>query len=194
MAVNIHQLARSRTNWPAWKLRAKIKRVNAEGNLIPNEYACGGEAVRVSPRFVKNGVNFRVRPENPALFFALYCYERGVLPIRLSPAECQEEWALEILDEFWEENKHRFPKLESPFAASDTATTPSPRTGFSFNIPQFLVEPIGTVHSSKTNGAAAFSGPVPTNGENHEALRKKIEELRAKAGRPEGNAPAKGKK
>ena len=24
MAVNIHQLARSRTNWPAWNLRAKI--------------------------------------------------------------------------------------------------------------------------------------------------------------------------
>jgi hypothetical protein len=54
-----------------------------------------------------------------------------------------------------------------------------------------LVEEVGSVRSSK-------GGMMPThvqgNGEAHEALRKKIEEMRAKAGRPEGNAPTKGKK
>lgn len=194
MSVNVNQLARSRTNWPAWNQRARIKRVTTEGNLVPNEYACGGEAVRVSPRHVKNGVNFRVRPENPVAFFAGWCYEAGLLPTRLTPEECEQEAVQAILDELWEAHKHHFSKLESPFAACDTATVPSPRTGFSFNIAQFLVEPLGTVHSSKGNGAASFGGHVPTNGQNLDAIRKKIEDLRAKSGRPDANAPIKGKK
>ena len=194
MAVNIHQLAGSRTNWPAWNLRAKIKRVNAEGNLIPNEYACGGEFVRVSPRFVKGGRTYRVRPERPAMFFMFWCYEHGLLPTPLTAEECEADWAVEILDWIWNVEKQAFYKLESPNAACDDATKPSPRVGFSFCISQILVEEVGSVRGSKGSHGGMMPAHVQGNGENHEALRKKIEEMRAKAGRPEGNPPTKGKK
>jgi hypothetical protein len=66
--------------------------------------------------------------------------------------------------------------------------------GFSFCISQILVEEVGSVRSSKGSHGGMMPAHVQGNGENHDALRKKIEELRAKAGRPEGNAPSKGKK
>src|SRR5262249_24060913 len=93
MSVNINQLAQSRTSWPAWNQRAKIKRVNAEGKLIPGEFACGGEAVRVSPRYLKNGASFRVRPERPAMFFMFWCHEHGLLPTPLTAEELEADWA-----------------------------------------------------------------------------------------------------
>jgi hypothetical protein len=193
MAVNIHQLARSRTNWPAWNLRAKIKRVNAEGNLIPNEYAFGGEFVRISPRFVKGGRTYRVRFEKPAAAFAAWLWEQDILPTRLTPEEAESEWGLELLDPLWAKYKGHFFKLESPNAAIDTATMPSHRTGFSFCILQALVEQVGSVRSSNGSHGGMMIAHVQGNGD-HEALRKRIEELRAKAGRPEGNTPSKGKK
>jgi hypothetical protein len=194
MSVNVHQLARSRTNWPAWNQRAKIKRVNAEGNLIPNEFAFGGEFVRISPRFVKGGRTYRVRFERPAPAFAAWLYEHGILPTRLSPEEAESEWGLELLDPFWAQYKGHFFKLESPNAACDVGTQPSHRTGFSFCISQILVEEAGSVRGSKGSRGGMMPAHVQGNGENHEALRKKIEEMRAKAGRPEGNAPTKSKK
>ena len=192
MAVNIHQLAGSRTNWPAWNLRAKIKRVNAEGKLIPNEYACGGEFVRVSPRFVKGGRTYRVRPERPAMFFMFWCLEHGLLPTPLTAEECEADWAVEILDFIWNAEKHSFFKLASPFASCDHATQPSHRVGFSFCVPQVLVEEVGSVRGNGT--PRAMIGAVPSNGQSLEAMKRKIEEMRAKAARPEGNAPTKGKK
>lgn len=195
MAVNIHQLARSRTNWPAWNLRAKIKRVNAEGNLVPNEFAFGGEFVRISPRFVKGGQTYRVRFERPAAAFAAWLYEHGILPTQLMPEEAESEPGLELLDAFWDKYKAHFFKLESPNAASDMGTRPSHRTGFSFCILQALVEEVGSVRSGKGSHGGMMPAHVQGNGENHEALRKKIEEMRAKAGaRPDQSTPAKGKK
>jgi hypothetical protein len=192
MSVNLSNVAASRTSWPAWNLRAKIKRVNAEGKLIPNEYACGGEFVRVSPRFVKGGRTYRVRPERPAVFFAAWCFEHGLLPTPLTAEECEADWAVEILDFLWNAEKQSFYKLESPNAACDDATKPSPRVGFSFCISQILVEEVGSVRGSKGSHGGMMPAHVQGNGENHEALRKRIEEMRAKAGRPEGNT--KGKK
>jgi hypothetical protein len=192
MAVNIHQLAGSRTNWPHWNMRGRIKRVDADGNVIEG-YACGGEFVRISPRFQRGGQHFRVRPERPAMFFMFWCYEHGLLPTPLTAEECEADWAVEILDWLWDVEKQAFYKLESPNAACDVGTQPSLRGGFSFCISQILVEEVGSVHTSKGSHGGMMPTHVQGNGENREALRKKIEEMRAKAGRPEGNPP-KGKK
>jgi hypothetical protein len=194
MQQNVKSLAPSRSSWPAWNLRGRIKRVDAQHNIVEGEYAFGGEFVRVSPRFQRGGQNYRVRPERPAAFFAAWLSEQGILPTRLTPEEAESEWGLELLDPFWAQYKGHFYKLESPNAACDLGTQPSHRTGFSFCILQVLVEAAGSVRG--TNGSHGGRMPVDVrgNGENHEALRKKIEELRAKAGRADANPPTKGKK
>ncbi len=192
MPVNIHSLANRRA-WPHWNLRGRVKRVDSHGNVVENEYAFSGEFVRISPRFQRGGQHFRVRPERPAAFFAAWCYENSLLPTPLTPEECEQDWALELLDPLWAANKHLFYKLESPFAACDHETQPSHRNGFSFNIAQVLVEEAGAVRGNGT-ARGMLGGAVASNGQSHDALRKKIEEMRGRAGRPDTNAPAKTKK
>src|SRR5262245_63908770 len=98
MSLNLNTLAASRCGWPAWNKRARLRRVDSQRNVIPGEYACNGEHLRVSPRYMKNGACFRVRPERPAAFFAAWLHERGVLPTLLTAEECAQEWALDLLD------------------------------------------------------------------------------------------------
>jgi hypothetical protein len=193
MPVNIHSLANRRA-WPHWNMRGRVKRVSSQGDVIENEYAFGGEYVRISPRFVKGGRTYRVRFERPAAAFAAWLYEQSILPTRLSPEEAESEWGLELLDPLWAKYNGHFYKLESPNAACDVGTQPSLREGFSFCISQILVEEVGSVRGSNGSQGGMMPAHVQGNGENHEALRKRIEEMRAKAGRPEGNVPAKGKK
>lgn len=194
MPVNLSKVAASRTSWPAWNLRGRIKRVSSQGDIIENEYAFGGEFVRISPRFQRGGQNYRVRPERPAAFFAAWLYEQGILPTRLTPEEAESEWGLEMLDPFWAKYKGHFYKLESPNAACDVGTQPSHRTGFSFCILQVLVEEAGSIRSSNGSHGGMMIAHAQGNGENHDALRQKIEAMRAKAGRPDGNVPPKAKK
>jgi hypothetical protein len=194
MSVNLSKVAASRTNWPAWNLRGRIKRISSQGDIIENEYAFGGEFVRISPRFQRGGQNYRVRFERPAAAFAAWLFEQSILPTRLSPEEAESEWGMEFLDPFWSKYKGHFFKLESPNAACDLGTRPSHRSGFSFCILQVLVEEVGSIRSSNGSHGGMMLAHAQGNGENHEALRKKIEEMRAKAGRPDGNAPPKGKK
>jgi hypothetical protein len=174
-------------------MRGRIKRVDPDGNVIENEYAFGGEFVRISPRFTRGGQHFRVRPERPAMFFMYWCYEHSLLPTPLTAEECEADWAVEILDWLWNAEKHAFYKLESPFAACDHATQPSHRIGFSFCVLQILVEEVGSVRSNGT--PRAMIGAVPSNGQSLEAVKRKIEEMRAKSGaRPDQSTPTKGKK
>jgi hypothetical protein len=194
MPVNLSNVTASRTSWPAWNLRGRVKRVSSQGDVIENEFGFGGEFVRISPRFVKGGRTYRIRFERPAVAFAAWLYEHGILPTQLMPEEAESEWGLELLDPFWAKYKGHFYKLESPNAACDLGTQPSHRTGFSFCISQILVEEAGSIRGSKGSHGSMMPAHVQGNGENHEALRKRIEEMRAKAGRPEGNAPTKGKK
>src|SRR5262249_13671119 len=142
--------------------RGRIKRVDSHGNVIENEYAFGGEFVRISPRFTRGGQHFRVRPERPAMFFMFWCYEHSLLPTPLTAEECEADWAIEILEFLWNTEKQAFYKLESPFAACDS-TQPSPRVGFSFCLPQVLVEEVGSVRSNGT--PTAMIGAVPSNGQ-----------------------------
>lgn len=194
--VNVSQVnGGARREYPNWNTRGRIKKVDEAGNIVEGQYAFAGECVRVSPRFQRGGMNFRVRPERPAVFFAAWAHEVGLLPTPLTPEECDQDWAFELLEPLFETNKGAFYKLESPFAASDLSTQPSLRVGFSFNIPQVLVEGIGTVRG--TNGAAGHrtSRPVTNNGQAVAAILEKIQAMRARAGaKPEpAVAPAKKK-
>jgi len=181
-----------RREFPHWNAQGRIKKVDQEGNVVEGQYAFGGELVRISPRFQKHGTNYRVRPERPAAFFAEFLFENGLLPTALTAEECEQEWALELLDPLWETYKGYFPKLESPYAACDLATTPSHRLGFSFNLPQILVEETGLV---RTNVARPAFRPVSNgsvNGSVFAQLKKRIDEERSRsAGRQEAVVPKK---
>jgi hypothetical protein len=172
----------ARREFPNWNTRAKIRKVDPEGNIVPNEYAFGGEIIRVSPRFQKNGTNYRVRPERPAYFFMFFCLENKLLPTALTIEECESEAGLEILQPLWDAYKGSFAKLESPYAACDRSTEPSLKVGFSFNIFQAVVESIGTVRSNNTKPTLhpAVNGSAP-NSSTSESIFKRIQEMRARA-------------
>lgn len=182
--LNISTLASSRTNWPNWNQRGKIKKVSPAGEIIPNEYAFGGEVVHISPRYQKNGQNYRVRPERPAVFFAAWCFENGLLPTPLTPEEAESQAGLDLLQPLFETYRQYFPKMESPYAACDQGTEPSLKVGFSFNIYQVLVEQIGSV--KPVNGSStALPIPASTNGRSAlDSLKSQIEAMRSRTATP----------
>ena len=182
MTTNVHEVQSTRREWPAWYQRAKVRKVDAKGNVLEDAYAANGEVVAVSPRYQKAGVNFRVRPERPAAFFAAWCHENGLLPELLTPEECEQEWALALLDPLWAKNRYRFPVLGSPFAACDAQTVPSHRVGFSFNILQVLVEHLDSLRSAAGKATTFRPGMNGhSNGADLEAARRVIEAMRARA-------------
>lgn len=185
-----------RRQYPNWNLRAKIRKVDEQGNILPDQYAFGGEAVRVSPRFQRNGANYRIRPERPAYFFMQFCVENGLLPVPLTQEECDSQAGLDILQPLFDSYKQYLPRLESPFAASDQATEPSLKDGFSFCIPQPLVDQIGTVRTtaSRATPRPMINGSAPSASV-FENIKRQIEAMRAKsAPQPEAPAPTTGKK
>ena len=190
--VNINKSVRR--EFPHWNSQGRIKKVDDQGNVLEGQYACNGELVRISPRFQRHGTNYRVRPERPAAFFAAWAFENGLLPTALAAEECEQEWALELLDPMWEQYKGYFFKLESPYAACDLATVPSHRVGFSFNVMQVLVEGIGTVRTNVARPAFRPSANGTTNASMFERMKTRIEEMRARNGtRQETVVPAKKK-
>lgn len=186
--VNIHSGNGVRREYPNWNQTGRIKRIDESGNVLEGQYAFNGEVVRISPRYQTHGRHFRVRPERPAVFFAAFLKEKELLPTLLTPEECQEEWALALMDPMWTACSAQFYKLESPFAACDAATVPNHRVGFSFNILQVLVEPMGTVRTANGRPTVHLPGSVPTNAAALEAARQRIAEMRARAGAPQSTA------
>jgi hypothetical protein len=178
--LNVHTLARARRDYPTWNTRARIRKVDESGNVVQGQYAYGGEHVRVSPRYQKNGTNFRVRPERPAVFFAAWAFENGLLPTALTPEEAESPAGLELLQPLFDEYKGYFSKIESPFAACDQATEPSLKVGFSFNIYQVLVEPAGSVKPVNGAARALSMSPVGNGDVARDAIKKKIEEMRSR--------------
>jgi hypothetical protein len=185
MVLNVNHVKSVRREYPNWNLRGKIRKVDAEGNLIEGQHAFGGEIIRISPRFQKNGANFRVRPERPAVFFAAFCVENHLLPVPLTPEECESPAGLEILQPIWDLHSGCFPKLESPFAACDESTTPSLKDGFSFCLVQVLVEEIGVVRSSPNRPTLRPAVNGSTDTDIFEAIRTKIHEMRSRNTTPE---------
>lgn len=191
--ANIHDGKQGGRQFPSWNMRACVRKTDDQGNIL-DENAYNGEIVRVSPRYQRHGVNFRVRPERPAAFFAAYCYEQGLLPTLLSPDECQQEWALELLDSLWEDNKFAFAGLESPYAACDQGTTPSHRIGFSFVVLQILVQQLGAVRSVPGKPTFRPTGNGTSSHQDMDAIRRRIEEQRARGAAGTGNGANPGKK
>ncbi len=185
MPVNIHHVKGQRQGYPAWHQRGRIKKVDPEGNVIEGAYAFNGEVVRISPRFQKNGVRYRIRPERPIPFFAAFLHEEGILDILLTPEQCADEGNLADLEALFEEHKGYFESLESPHAACDQSTEPSLRAGFSFNILQVLVEHIGAARSAPTttpyrNGHHKPVGP---------SMAERIQRLQARKDAANGTTP-----
>src|SRR5947207_1633778 len=100
--LNINNVAGMRRDYPAWNTRAKIRKIDETGNVLQGQFAYGGEVVRVSPRYQKNGTNFRVRPERPAAFFAAWCHEFNLLPSPLTAEEAESAAGLELLQPLWD--------------------------------------------------------------------------------------------
>lgn len=181
--MNVNDAVNARREFGGWHARGKIKKTDPAGNILDGQYAFGGEVVQISPRFQRfSGQNFRVRFEDPAAAFAAFLFENGLLPELLSPAEANQEWALALMDQFWDKVKYRFPALASPHAASDTMTVPSHRNGFSFNVLQVLIEHLGSVRPVSARSPAfrpAVGGGVP--GVDLEAARQVIAAMRARS-------------
>ena len=175
-----------RRPFPNWNIRAKIRKTDEQGNVLPNEYAFGSEPVRVSPRFQKNGANYRIRPERPAYFFAQFCVENGLLPVNLTPEECETDTGLEILQPLFDSYKQYLPKLHG---ATDQFSEPSLKEGYSFCIPQILVDQIGTIRTTanRTTPRPMINGSAPSSSV-FESIKKRIEEMRAKSA-PQPEAP-----
>lgn len=189
--VNIN--APVRRDFPAWNIRGKIRKTDDAGNVLENEHAYGGEFVRISPRYQRAGTNFRVRPERPAYFFNQFLFEHGILPAPLTPEECETEAGLEILQPLFEQYKSYLANLESPFAASDLATQPSLKDGYSFCVLQVLVEQIGSFRSEPTRQLARpnISGVRPSASV-FDRIKQQIEAMRSRNGtKSSGQPPAK---
>ena len=190
MTVSIHDLQRQQRTFTSWHQRGRIRKVDDQGLVQPGQFAAHGEVVQISPRYQRGGTNFRVRPERPAAFLAAWCFEHGLLPELLTAEECQDEAILHLLDQLWARCRSSFPQLGSPLAASDDSVEPGPRTGWSWNILQVLIEPtesIRTVARTRTfrpvvNGASAGPDLADT-------ARRTIEALRART-RANGHAPS----
>lgn len=175
MPVNFHNVQNTLRELPDWRRRARIRKTDAQGLVLAEQYACNGEYVRVSPHFKKTGKTYRIRPENAPAFYAALLHEAGVLPELFTAEDCADEEVLCLLDSLWPETQYLLPSLESPVAASDQGTQPSPRVGFSFTIAQALIEFVGLAASGTTGPAAPAADPARMD-----ALRRKVEEIRAR--------------
>ncbi len=175
MSVNFRSVQGPARDLPDWRRRARIRRTDPQGLVVADEYACNGEYVRVSPHYRKTGRTYRVRPENAPAFFAAMLHEAGLLPELFTAQDCADEEVLSLLDTLWPDSQHLLPSLESPVAASDHGTEPSPRAGFSFTIAQALVEFVGLAASGPAASTAPAADPARMD-----ALRRKVEEIRAK--------------
>jgi hypothetical protein len=166
--------------YPNWYTRARVRKADAQGT-VTDGHAFNGELVAVSPRFQRNGMNYRVRPERPAAFFAAFCYENGLLPELLTPEEAASDWGLKLLEPLWLRHKNVFMLLGSPFAACDD-TVPDLRVGFSFNIRQKVIEVVGSIKPSAAR--STFRPAVvgqPNGAIDLEAARATIAAMRAQA-------------
>lgn len=161
---------------PAWNARAKVRKATPSGVVVAGEYVFGGEVFRVSPRYQKNGSTFRIRPERPAIAFAAWAVESGLLPLPLTAAEAESAEGMAILAQLFAAYKDCFKGLEPAVQSGDANAQPDLLTGFSFLVPQPFVEKIGFASTASTSGMA----PV-VNTDLAAEMTKRIEEMRAKA-------------
>lgn len=188
--------ARERRQGRTWHDRCKLARADDQGNIIDGEYIFGGEWFDVSPT---RGSSFdRVRPQRPAVAFANYCNEIGVLPEALRPEEVQEPEMLEILNQLWEEHQYdtMFMDLNGARGASDP-NEPNLVNGFSFKVPidlmvDFHTSPVGRGAATQATAQKTAPQRAQQSGAgnmNTQSLQEKIRQLRerqAQGGQAQG--------
>lgn len=157
-----------------WTTRAKVRKATTSGEVVPNEFSFGGELVRVSPRFRNTGNgNFRVSPERPAAFFAAFCVENAIIPA-MTAEEAESDAGREVLAPVFAACVQYFHGLEPTGTEKDSQA--DLKTGFSFLVPQVLVQKIGFAD------VASRAAIQPTvNAALAADVAKKLEEMRAKA-------------
>lgn len=127
--LNVHNLATLRREYPNRNQRGRIKKVDPQGNVLEGQYAYGGEVVRVSPRYQKNGTNYRIRPERPAAFFAAWCFENSLLPTPLTPEEAETPAGLEMLEPSSTPTRATSPRWSRLTPPATRPRRPSSRSG-----------------------------------------------------------------
>lgn len=179
MQFNIHQ-ADGRRDYPAWNTRVRILAVDPDGNARENEFDFNGEVFQRSPRFVRGGHTYRLRPERPLAVLAALAYKVKLLPTLLTAEEAQSDWGQELLIPLWPHLCRRFQNISSPLADKDTSVKPGPVNGWSFTEMQILCRECGTAGSS--NGPSRPNLVIDVNQQTLDAALAKINEMRQRAG------------
>jgi hypothetical protein len=177
---NIHQ-ANGQRDYPAWRTCVRILAVDAQGRAREEEFDFGGEVFERSPRFLRNGQTYRVRPQRPLAVLAALAFKKKLLPSLLTGEEAQSEIGQELLTPLWPRLVRLFPNLASPLALKDESLKPHPVHGWSFTIPQVLCRECGvnTAPSGRNHSSSGLDFNVSPQA--LEAAAAKIAELRAKS-------------
>jgi hypothetical protein len=157
----------------SWTTRAKVRKATPSGTVTA-EYVAGGEVVRVSPRYSKHGTNFRVTPERPAVYFANWAAENGMMPA-ITAEEAESEQGRQILAPLFEKCQQYFQGIEPAVLGGEAEAKPDLTNGFTFLVQQVTVERIGF---ATTGGTAAVQPTV--SADTVQEMAKRIEEMRAK--------------
>jgi hypothetical protein len=137
-----------RREYPSWNTRVRILAVDAEGKVRENEFDFNGEVFERSPRFIRGGLTYRLRPQRPLAVLAALAFKVKLLPALLSPEEAQSEWGKELITPLWPQLSRFFDNLASPLAEKDQSVKPGPVNGWSFTDLQFICRECGVASSS----------------------------------------------
>src|SRR5262249_14545722 len=118
-----------RREYPSWNTRVRILAVDAEGNAVEGEYDFNGEVFERSPRFIRGGQTYRLRPLRPLAVLATLGFKSKLLPAILTAEEAQSEWGKELIIPLWPQLSRRFANLASPLAEKDSTVQPGPLAG-----------------------------------------------------------------
>lgn len=191
MQFNIHN-GNGRRDYPSWNTRVRILAVDSEGNAQENEFDFNGEVFERSPRFIRGGHTFRLRPQRPLAVLAALAFKVKLLPTLLTAEEAQSEWGQELIVPLWPKLARRFESLSSPLADKDTSVKPGPVNGWSFTEMQILCRECGVGNGSSNPSRSSFT--VETNQQTLDAAMAKIQEMRTRSNGTTAQAPTAKKK
>jgi hypothetical protein len=175
---NIHN-GNGRRDYPAWNTRVRILAVDAEGNARENEFDFNGEVFERSPRFIRGGHTYRLRPVRPLAVLAALAFKLKLLPALLTAEEAQSEWGQELIVPLWPQLSRRFDNLASPLAEKDRSLKPGPVHGWSFTELQILCRECGVASGSSSQSRPSLT--VETSQQALDAAMARITEMRQRA-------------
>jgi len=181
-----------RREYPSWNTRVRILAVDSEGNAVEGEYDFGGEMFERSPRFIRGGHTYRLRPVRPLAVLAALAFKLKLLPALLTAEEAQNEWGQELIVPLWPQLSRRFDNLASPLAEKDRSLKPGPVHGWSFTELQVLCRECGVASSSSSPTRPSLT--IETNQQTLDAAMAKINEMRQRATSNGSPSPAPSKK